>query len=57
MGKVIAAGVLSEQKKWSFDLSSDKPFNESLGIPKGKVEVGETMINAAIRETYETILI
>jgi 8-oxo-dGTP pyrophosphatase MutT (NUDIX family) len=34
-------------------LSSDKPFNESLSIPKGKVEVGETMINAAIRETYE----
>jgi 8-oxo-dGTP pyrophosphatase MutT (NUDIX family) len=24
-----------------------------LSIPKGKVEVGETMINAAIRETYE----
>jgi ADP-ribose pyrophosphatase YjhB (NUDIX family) len=34
-------------------LSSDKPFNESWSIPKGKVEVGETMINAAIRETYE----
>jgi 8-oxo-dGTP pyrophosphatase MutT (NUDIX family) len=24
-----------------------------LSIPKGKVEVGETMINAAIRETHE----
>jgi 8-oxo-dGTP pyrophosphatase MutT (NUDIX family) len=54
MGKVIAAGVFLVNKK--NEVLICHPTNHSMNlwsIPKGKVEVGETMINAAIRETYE----
>lgn len=54
MGKTIAAGIFIVKKNG--DLLVCHPTNHAANfwsIPKGKVEEGETMIEAAIRETYE----
>jgi hypothetical protein len=52
MGKVIAAGVFLVNKKMKFWFVIRQTIQWILSIPKGKVEVGETMINANWN-TYE----
>ena len=54
MGKTIAAGIFiirDDKKVLICHPTNHKP--DFWSIPKGKVEEGETMIQAAIRETYE----
>ncbi len=54
MGKTIAAGIFIVRKDNM--LLVCHPTNHAVdfwSIPKGKVEEGETMLEAAIRETYE----
>lgn len=54
MGKTIAAGIFIIKKDGN--LLVCHPTNHKAdfwSIPKGKVEEGETMLEAAIRETYE----
>lgn len=54
MGKVIAAGIFIVKKDGT--LLVCHPTNHApdfWSIPKGKVEEGETMHEAALRETYE----
>lgn len=54
MGKTIAAGIFlvgKDNKLLVCHPTNHKP--DFWSIPKGKVEENETLINAAIRETYE----
>lgn len=54
MGKTIAAGIFIVRKNGS--LLVCHPTNHKAdfwSIPKGKTEDGETMLETAIRETYE----
>ncbi len=54
MAKTIAAGIFIVKKDGNLLICH--PTNHALdfwSIPKGKVEEGETMLEGAIRETYE----
>ena len=54
MAKVIAAGIFLVNKDNQLLICHPTNHNPNFwSIPKGKVEKGETLIDAAIRETHE----
>jgi ADP-ribose pyrophosphatase YjhB (NUDIX family) len=52
--KVDSAGILLKHKNLFFLVhSTGSPQSQGWGIPKGKVDYGETVNDAAVRETFE----